>query len=208
MRSFLLALLCCAAFALPSVAQQQTPPPIDTNTVLHPGDLVRVTVWRSPEMSGDFAIGINGALLHPLYQAVPIAGVPMQEVNNRLRQFLTKYVSDPQIVVIPLLHITVAGEVGKPSLYNLPRETTIGEALATAGGPTQDGNLGKVLLFRGGQEYKIDLRSPLNEWATRPIESGDQIILTRRGSFWKDIFFPVIGLAGSAASIINLTRRH
>jgi len=207
MRSLLLAVLCCTAIALPSLAQD-APPPIDTNTVLHPGDLVRVTVWRNVEMSGDFAVGQNGALLHPLYQAVPIAGVPLQEVNRRLRQFLTKYESDPQIVVIPLLHITIAGEVSKPSLYNLPRETSIGEAIATAGGPTEFGNLGKVLLFRGGKEYKIDLRSPLNAWATRPIESGDQIILTRRGSFWKDIFFPVIGLAGSAAAIINLTRTH
>ncbi|HTL94283.1 MAG TPA: polysaccharide biosynthesis/export family protein [Gemmatimonadaceae bacterium] len=207
MRSLLLAVLCCTAIALPSLAQD-APPPIDTNTVLHPGDLVRVTVWRNVEMSGDFAVGQNGALLHPLYQAVPIAGVPLQEVDRRLRQFLTKYESDPQIVVIPLLHITIAGEVSKPSLYNLPRETSIGEAIATAGGPTEFGNLGKVLLFRGGKEYKIDLRSPLNAWATRPIESGDQIILTRRGSFWKDIFFPVIGLAGSAAAIINLTRTH
>lgn len=205
MRSLLLAVLCCTAIALPSLAQD-APPPIDTNTVLHPGDLVRVTVWRNVEMSGDFAVGQNGALLHPLYQAVPIAGVPLQEVDRRLRQFLTKYESDPQIVVIPLLHITVAGEVSKPSLYNLPRETSIGEALATAGGPTEFGNLGKVLLFRSGKEYKIDLRSPLNEWATRPIESGDQIIVTRRGSFFRDIFFPLVGLAGSAAAIINLTR--
>src|SRR6185312_12609216 len=188
--SLLLAVLCCTAIALPSLAQD-APPPIDTNTVLHPGDLVRVTVWRNLEMSGDFAVGQNGALLHPLYQAVPIAGVPLQEVERRLRQFLTKYESDPQIVVIPLLHITVAGEVSKPSLYNLPRETTIGEALAMAGGAT---------------EYKIDLRSPLNAWATRPIESGDQIIITRHGSFFRDIFFPLIGLAGSAAAIVNLIR--
>jgi polysaccharide export outer membrane protein len=205
MRSLLLAVLCCTAIALPSLAQD-APPPIDTNTVLHPGDVVRVTVWRNLEMSGDFAVGQNGALLHPLYQAVPIAGVPLQEVDKRLRQFLTKYESDPQIVVIPLLHITVAGEVSKPSLYNLPRETSLGEALATAGGPTEFGNLGKVLLFRDGKEYKIDLRSPLNEWATRPIESGDQIIITRRGSFFRDIFFPLVGLAGSAAAIVNLIR--
>lgn len=205
MRSLLFALLCCTAIALPSLAQD-APPPLDTNTVLHPGDEVRVAVWRNAEMSGDFAVGVNGALLHPLYQAVPIAGVPMEEVVARLRKFLTKYESDPQIVVIPLLHITVAGEVTKPSLYNLPRETTIGEALAFAGGPTQYGNLGKVLLFRSGREYKIDLRSPLNEWATRPIESGDQIIVSRHGSFFRDVFFPVIGLAGSAAAILNIIR--
>ncbi|HXE61354.1 MAG TPA: SLBB domain-containing protein [Gemmatimonadaceae bacterium] len=205
MRSLLFAVLCCTAIALPSLAQDVAPPN-DTNTVLHPGDVVRVTVWRNAEMSGDFAVGINGALLHPLYQAVPIAGVPMQEVTKRLRTFLTKYESDPQIVVIPLLHLTVAGEVSKPSLYNLPRETTIGEALAMAGGPTETGNLGKVLLFRGGKEYKIDLRSPLNEWASRQIESGDQIIVTRHGSFFRDIFFPLVGLAGSASAIVTLVR--
>jgi polysaccharide export outer membrane protein len=205
MRSLLLAVLCCTAIALPAMAQD-APPPVDTNTVLHPGDLVRVTVWRNPEMSGDFPIGINGALLHPLYQAVPIAGVPMQEVENRLRTFLKKYESDPQIVVIPLLHVTVAGEVAKPSLYNLPRETSIGEAIALAGGPTVNGNLGKVMLFRGGRQYQIDLRSPLNEWASRPIASGDQIIVTHHGSFFRDVFFPVIGLAGAAAAIINIIR--
>lgn len=205
MRSLLFAVLCCTAIALPSLAQD-APPAIDTNTVLHPGDLVRITVWRNAEMSGDFAIGINGALLHPLYQSVPIAGVPMQEVENRLRTFLKKYESDPQIVVIPLLHVTVAGEVSKPSLYNLPRETSIGEAIALAGGPTENGNLGKVLLFRTGRQYNIDLRNPLNEWASRPIESGDQIIVSRHGSFFRDVFFPVIGLAGAAAAIVNIIR--
>ncbi|HEY7894284.1 MAG TPA: polysaccharide biosynthesis/export family protein [Gemmatimonadaceae bacterium] len=205
MRSLLLAVLCCAAVAVPSLAQD-APPPSDTNTVLHPGDEVRVTVWRNAEMSGDFLVGVNGALLHPLYQEVPIAGVPMQEVDNRLRKFLTKYESDPQIVVIPLLHTTVAGEVSKPSLYNLPRGTSVGEAIALAGGPTQYGNLGKVLLFRAGREYKIDLRSPLNEWTSRPIESGDQIIVTRHSSFFRDIFFPLVGLVGSAAAIVNVIR--
>ena len=206
MRALFLALLFCVASALPAAAQD-APPVADTNTVLHPGDLVRVTVWRNAEMSGDFAVGINGALLHPLYQAVPISGVPMQEVENRLRNFLKKYESDPQIVVMPLLHVTVAGEVGKPSLYNFPRGTSIGEAIALAGGPSADGNIGKVSLFRNNREIKVDLRSPLNAWATQPVQSGDQIIVSRRGSFFRDIFVPLVALTGSVASIINLVRR-
>lgn len=206
MRSLLLAVLLCTAVALPAMAQDG-PPPADTSTVLHPGDVVRVTVWRNQELSGDFAIGANGALLHPLYQAVPVTGVPLQEVENRLRTFLKKYEQDPQIVVIPLLHVTVAGQVEKPSLYNLPRETSIGEAIALAGGPSQDGNVGKVLLFRNNQEYKIDLRSPLNPWASQPIQSGDEILVTKKGSFFRDIFLPLVSVGGSAASIITLIRR-
>ena len=176
MRALFQALLFCVAAALPAAAQD-APPVISTRSLLHPGDLVRVTLWRNAEMSGDFAVGINGALLHPLYQAVPISGVPMQEVENRLRNFLKKYESDPQIVVMPLLHVTVAGEVGKPSLYNFPRGTSIGEAIALAGGPSSDGNIGKVSLFRDNREIKVDLRSPLNAWATQPVQSGDHIML-------------------------------
>lgn len=206
MRTFFLALLFCATAALPAVAQV-SPPPSDTNTVLHPGDEVRLTVWRNPELSGDFVIGINGALIHPLYQAVPIIGVPMQEVANRLRNFLKTYQSDPQIVVMPLLHVTVAGEVGKPSLYNLPRGTSIGEAIALAGGPSADGNIRKVSLFRDNREIKIDLQSPLNAWASAPIQSGDAIIVNHRGSFWRDIFVPLVTLTGTVAAIVNLIRR-
>ncbi len=206
MRAFFLALLFCATAALPAVAQT-APPPADTNTVLHPGDEVRLTVWRNPELSGDFVIGINGALIHPLYQAVPIIGVPMQEVVNRIRNFLKTYQSDPQIVVMPLLHVTVAGEVGKPSLYNLPRGTSIGEAIALAGGPSAEGNIKKVSLFRDNRETKIDLQSPLNAWASAPVQSGDAIIVSHRGSFFRDVFVPLLTLTGTVASIVNLVRR-
>ncbi|MGH7648806.1 MAG: polysaccharide biosynthesis/export family protein, partial [Gemmatimonadaceae bacterium] len=72
MRALFLALSLCVSAALPAMAQEAPPSIADTNTVLHPGDEVRITVWRNPELSGDFPIGINGALVHPLYQAVPI----------------------------------------------------------------------------------------------------------------------------------------
>lgn len=203
-----LAALLLAAPAAPLVAQNDQPPPADTNTVLKPGDLVRVTVWRSPEMSGDFPVGINGALVHPLYQDVPIAGIPMSQVTERLRTFLKKYQTDPQIVVMPLLRVTVAGAVEKPSLYNLPRETSVGEAIALAGGPTSEGNLSKVLLFRDAHEYKIDLQSPLQPWASSPIQSGDDIIVGKRSEFWSKVFVPVISLAGSFASLYYVIKHH
>src|SRR5690606_29389866 len=105
------------------------------------GDMVKVTVWRNAEMSGDFMVGVNGALRHPLYQEVPIAGVPLHEVEQRLAKFLTKYEQNPQIVVEPLFQVTVGGQVRTPNLYPLPRTTTISQAVALAGGATPDGRL-------------------------------------------------------------------
>ncbi|HEX6534314.1 MAG TPA: SLBB domain-containing protein, partial [Gemmatimonadaceae bacterium] len=126
---------------------------------------------------------------------------------SRLRDFLAKYSQNPQLVVEPLFRITVGGEVRQPNLYSLPRETTISEAVALAGSATPNGELTKVKLIRGGREVTMDLTAPDSRWASATIESGDQIIVGRQHHFFRDVFFPIIGIAGAAASIINVAKR-
>ena len=179
----------------------------DTNVVLQPGDMVKVTVWRNTEMSGDFVVGVNGALRHPLYQEVPIAGIPLHQVEERLTKFLTKYEQNPQLVVEPLFKVTVGGEVRLPNLYPLPRTTTISQAVAQAGGVTPDGRLNKIDLFRGGQRVEMDLTDPSGRWSNEPIQSGDQIIVTKKSNFMRNVFLPLVSVAGAVASIINVATR-
>ncbi|HEU4643195.1 MAG TPA: SLBB domain-containing protein [Gemmatimonadaceae bacterium] len=198
-----LAALCAVA----PLAAQSTGAPRDTNVVLHPGDEVKVVVWRNAEMSGDFVVGINGALRHPLYQEVQVVGIPLYEVETRLREFLAKYVTNPQLVVEPLFRVTVGGEVRQPNLYPLPRETTISQAVALAGGATENGRLDRVKLIRGQQEYLMDLTSPTSRWDNEPVQSGDQILVQRRRNLFRDIIFPMFGIAGAVASIINVAKR-
>ncbi len=180
----------------------------DTNVVLHPGDMVKVTVWRNTEMSGDFMVGVNGALRHPLYQEVPVAGVPLHEVERRLTQFLTKYEQNPQLVVEPLFQVTVGGQVRTPNLYPLPRTTTISQAIALAGGVTTEGRLDRVKLYRDGKEYEVDLTDPAGRWTNEPIQSGDQLIVNKKGNFFTSFFLPLVGVAGAVASIINVATRR
>ena len=196
-----------AAVAAP-VAAQGSMAARDTNVVLQPGDMVKVTVWRNPEMSGDFVVGVNGALRQPLYQEVPIAGIPLDEVEARLTKFLTKYEQNPQLVVEPLFKVTVGGEVRLPNLYPLPRTTTVSQAVAQAGGVTQDGRLDKIDLYRGGQKIEMDLTEASGRWANEPIQSGDQIIVTKKSNFVRNVFLPLIGVAGAIASIVNVSTRN
>ena len=180
----------------------------DTNVVLQPGDMVKVTVWRNPEMSGDFVVGVNGALRHPLYQEVPIAGMPLGEVEGRLTKFLTKFEQNPQLVVEPLFRVTVGGEVRTPNLYPLPRTTTISQAVAIAGGVTPDGRLDRVNLYRNGREVLMNLTEASGRWSNEPIQSGDQILVTKRSNFMRNVFLPLLGVAGAVASIINVSTRR
>jgi polysaccharide export outer membrane protein len=196
-----------AALAAP-LAAQSSMAARDTNVVLQPGDMVKVTVWRNPEMSGDFVVGVNGALRQPLYQEVPIAGVPLDQVEARLTKFLTKYEQNPQLVVEPLFQVTVGGQVRTPNLYPLPRTTTISQAIALAGGVTPDGKLSKVKLFRAGREYQVDLTDPSGRWANEPIQSGDQLIVDKKGNFLTSFFLPLVSVAGAVASIINVATRN
>ena len=49
---------------------------LDDGVRLAPGDVLRVNVWRRPELSGDFVLASDGTLTHPLFKSVQVAGAP------------------------------------------------------------------------------------------------------------------------------------
>src|SRR2546429_227615 len=126
-----------ALFLVPlsSVSGQRTTRAL-SDPVLRPGDVLRITVWRHPEMSGEFVVAPDSTLGHPLYQVVKVAGAPLPVVKERLRGLLATYEQDVQLVIEPLFPVTVAGEVRVPNLYRLPPGTTFAQAIPPAGGPT------------------------------------------------------------------------
>src|SRR5205085_2341857 len=80
--------------------------------LLAPGDIVRIAVWRNAELSGEFVIGPDGSITHPLYREVKAAGVPVAEVERRVAVFLARYgEANPAFTVTALIRIFVGGEV-------------------------------------------------------------------------------------------------
>jgi protein involved in polysaccharide export with SLBB domain len=186
-----------------------------TSSVLSPGDSVRIVVWRSPELSGDFVIGHDGSITHPLYRTVKVAGLPMAAVEANLGRFLATYQSNPQFVIEPLVRVAVSGEVPRPAVFALRPETTVAEAVASAGGLTQFGRRDRVRLVRtlangAPREVTFDLRNPADPFGSGPVHSGDLILVDRKKNLFRDVVLPVIGLAGSVASLylfVDRTRR-
>ncbi len=111
----------CAGRFDPSPLQPLT----QADSLLRPGDVLRITVWRQPDFSGDYAINPDSTVAHPLLQAVRVAGVPLSAVRTRLREFLLAYEQNPRFVVEPLYPVVVAGEVHEPGLVSVPRGTTL-----------------------------------------------------------------------------------
>lgn len=203
LRSFL-ALAAASLFSSVAMAQNTAPPP--EQVMLAAGDSVRVVVWRKPEMSGDFIVAPDGTITHPLYRAVRVGGVPFATAEANVRTFLARFEQDPQFVLEPLVRVAVSGEVGRPQVFALRPETSVADAVAQAGGPNQFANREKVRVLRrdsSGRERElvVSLLDPTNTASTIRVHSGDQIVLDRRKSFFREVFLPALSVLGSAASI-------
>src|SRR5213594_3654425 len=180
----------CASYRLDPVPPQ---PLAQGDSLLHPGDSLRITVWRQPELSGQFLINPDSTVAHPLLQAIKVGGVPLSVARGRLRDFFLTYEQSPRLVVEPLYPVVVAGEVRVPGLLTLSRGTTLSQAVARAGGPTERGRLDRVKLVRGGKSYGLNLLSDDQRVAVMPIVSGDQVFVGRRSDFnlVRDVLSPV-----------------
>ena len=202
-RALALAAVVSAGSGARDQAAAQSP---GADAILGPGDVIRITVWRNPELSGEFTILSDGSIGHPLYQAVNVRGTGLPALTARLREFLTTYEQNPQLIVEPLVRVAVGGEVRSPNLTAVPVGTTIGQVIARAGGATEQGNLGKVRLVRDGKDHRIDLTSAQGSGATMAVRSGDEIYVGHRGNVLRDVIGPFASILGAAAAIVSATR--
>jgi polysaccharide export outer membrane protein len=199
-----LILLALAFLSAPAPAQESRAS--SEQSVLSPGDSVRIVVWRKPEFSGDFVVAPNNTITHPLFRSVQVGGVPYATAEANLRRFLARFEENPEFVMEPLIRVAISGEVDRPQVFALRPETTIAEAVARAGGATQLGARNRVRVLRlnptGEQEQLlVNLTDPTAGYGRIPVRSGDQIIVDRRKSFTKDILLPTLGVIGSIASL-------
>ena len=200
----LLPLLALVVLSTPASAQE--PRASSDQSILTPGDSVRIVVWRKPEFSGDFVVAPNGSITHPLYRSVQVGGIPFATAEANVRRFLARFEENPEFVMEPLVRVAVSGEVERPQVFAVRPETTIGEAVARAGGTTLLGAPNRIRVLRldqSGQQQLlvVDLTDPAGATSRIPVKSGDQIVIDRRKSFLKDVLLPVLGVIGSVASL-------
>lgn len=192
-----------SAYAGPLLAQES-----GETVALRAGDVLRITVWRNPEFTGEFTVLHDGALSHPLLREVRVAGSRITAVEQSIRSLLSKFESNPQIVIEPLYRIVVGGEVRTPGIHLVSPAATVAEAVATAGGLTDQAKSDEVRLYRGGKLITVDLTSPDPAgMAHQPIRSGDQLFVERRVSIFRDYIAPAGSILAALAAVANILLR-
>lgn len=142
---------------------------------LDAGDKLRVTVYREPELSGEFTVNSAGAVALPLMGEVPVKGLTSSEVEAELtRRFASGgLLRDPRISVDIYDYRTFAilGEVQRPGVFPAKDGVTLTDAVAMAGGYTYRANERSLLIRRGNQGpyYSVDVNADVR------VEPGDAI---------------------------------
>ena len=147
--------------------------------LLLPGDQIRLHIWREPDLSGDFQVGIAGKVVLPKLGEINVIGVTPDSLRTVLIHKYSPFLRNPAIEVTVLRRVNVLGAVRTPGLYPLDATMTVSDALALAGGATPDGKVDKVELRRDQRKLMIDLasRTPLS---ATPIQSGDQLFVPQK----------------------------
>ncbi|MBX6322665.1 MAG: polysaccharide export protein, partial [Rhodospirillaceae bacterium] len=146
---------------------------------LGPGDQIRIIVFGSEDLSGEFEVGPQGDIAYPLIGQVHAVGKTTheveQEITNRLKP---DYLKDPRVNVEVLNYrpFFVLGEVRKPGSFPYQSGMTVQKAIALAGGFTYRAVEDEVLITRAADPSKRKVRAPV----TATILPGDTIEVEER----------------------------
>lgn len=146
---------------------------------LGPGDLLQVTVFQQPDLSGKFEVDGNGNLVLPLVGAIHAEGRTQTEVQDQLIESLNKsFLVNPKVTVQILNYrpFYILGEVSKPGSYPYVVGITVRQAVAIAGGYTRRARISPVRVIHSGSTGA----NAENLVADDPVLPGDTIEIDRR----------------------------
>lgn len=197
--------------ALSSSALAQSPsaaasPLRDSSDILRAGDVVRLRIWREPDLSGDFPIDENGAVVFPKIGPFTVSHESPETLKAKLVSAYQRYLRNPSVDVTLLRRVNILGAVRNPGLYPLDATMTVADALALAGGTTSDGRSDRVQLVRNGERLTIRL-SHRARIVESPIRSGDQLYVPERSWISRNAAVLAAGISGGAALVATLLTR-
>ena len=164
------------------------PATTDAEYKIGPQDVLRIDVWKEPDISRVIPVRPDGKITVPLLNDVQASGLTAMQLAASLRDGFSKYLTSPQVTVtvseINSRRVYLTGELTRPGAIPLLPNMTVLQALATGGGFTQFARLKNIYVMRtedGKQvkhpfNYKEVVKGNLAEQNIL-LQSGDVIVV-------------------------------
>jgi polysaccharide biosynthesis/export protein len=147
--------LCCASLmavlTTSAFAQQEY--------LLAPGDILKISVFKNPDLSVDVRVSEAGLISYPLIGSVPVVGLTLPAAERKIAQMLRDggFVVNPQVNILLTQAygnlVSVIGEVNTAGRYSLDAAGGhLSGMLAAAGGVSASG--GDLVIVTGTRNGK------------------------------------------------------
>lgn len=159
--------------------------------VIGPGDTVRISAYRYPDLTTEARLSDEGKLNVPLVGEMSLKGMTPDEAAKRIADRLKsgKYINDPQITVTVVQArsrlVSVLGNVREPGRYVIDGTSAkISDVIAMAGGLDPQAS-DKIIVQRHGSKKSepvaVDLSSIIQGDLAKNIEvsGGDSVFVPR-----------------------------
>jgi polysaccharide export outer membrane protein len=173
--------------ALLALAEQgpakAVPDQVETaNYVVGPEDVLTVTVFNEPQLSGKFRVENDGQFDYPFLGRIKAGGTTVGEIAAAVKAKLADgYLRNPQVTVdveqFRSQSVYVMGEVRSPGKYTLTGSVTLIEALAQAGSTTAGAGSDVLILHpkgttKGAPTLPEERDADVQRISLRDIQSG------------------------------------
>jgi polysaccharide export outer membrane protein len=123
------------------------------------GDILTISVWKEPDVSGDVVVRPDGKISLPLVHDLHVGDQTPTAITDEITKRLAPYINTPLVTVtvreVNSKVVYVIGEVGRPGQYPVLRPTTVLQVLTQAGGLSEFAKTKSIYVLRtnnGSQE--------------------------------------------------------
>src|SRR5947208_10831305 len=86
---------------------------------LHPGDRIRLRIWRKPDLSGDYDVDESGQAVFPKVGPLKVTGMSPAGLKDTLVKAYQVFLRNPAVEVRLLRRVNILGAVRTPGLYQV-----------------------------------------------------------------------------------------
>lgn len=172
----------------PLGAQASGPP-----LVIGPGDLIDVSMFDAPELSGRFRVDQKGEVEIPLLDNLQVAGMTAEQAAKLIEnqyvkgEILVPDGSHPTVFIEEYASqgITVSGEVKTPGVYPAFGVRMLNDVVTAAGGLTQLAAAKAIITRRNDPQHPVTVtynpESPSSATREMQVLPGDRVVVPRAG---------------------------
>jgi polysaccharide export outer membrane protein len=160
--------------------------------VIGAGDLVRITVYQSPDLTLDARVAESGTISYPLLGSLKLGGLSVAQAEAEITRGLRdgQYLKQPQVTVMVTQvrgnQVSALGLVNKPGRYSIDLVgMRLSELLALAGGIAPTGSeIVTVTGERDGKRFRAQIDLP-SLYGNKPgsedpvLRNGDVLFVDR-----------------------------